>query len=209
MQSLFQRSPRLSFLSTAVVALAACAATALPAHAGGKTTSFHMVRSPALDAVPACVADARATVKIEAKGIAETMTVDVDGLPPYTEFDFFVLQVPNFPFGMAWYQGDIETDAYGHGTAKFIGRFNIETFMVAPGVAPAPQTQPTAAASNPATPPIQMYHLGLWFNSPTDAVAAGCPATVTPFNGDHSAGIQVLNTSNFVDLKGPLLRIKS
>jgi hypothetical protein len=207
MQPLAHRSS-ISFVSTALAALAASAAIALPAQAGTKSTSFHMVRSPALDAVPACVADARATVKIESKGITETMTVDVDGLPPNTDFDFFVIQVPNAPFGMAWYQGDVETDQYGHGSAKFIGRFSIETFMVAPGVAPAPQTKPTDAASNPATAPIQMYHLGMWFNSPADAVAAGCPSAVTPFNGDHDAGVQVLNTSNFGDLTGPLLRIK-
>jgi hypothetical protein len=52
-----------------------------------------------------------------------------------------------------------------------------------------------------------MYHLGLWFNDPNDAAKAGCPATVTPFNGTHSAGIQVLNTSNFPDEQGPLRKI--
>ena len=53
-----------------------------------------------------------------------------------------------------------------------------------------------------------MYHLGVWFDSPTDAVANGCPGNVTPFNGTHDAGIQVLNTSNFGDLTGPLLKIR-
>ncbi len=57
-----------------------------------------------------------------------------------------------------------------------------------------------------ATPPVHTYHLGLWFNSPDDAAAAGCPNTVTPFNGDYTAGIQVLNTSNFPDDQGPLRR---
>ena len=60
---------------------------------------------------------------------------------------------------------------------------------------------------NPATFPVQ-YHLGLWFNDPKDAVKAGCPGTVTPFNGEHNAGIQVLNTSNFPDLQGPLFHLK-
>ncbi len=136
------------------------------------------------------------------------MTVNVSGLPPNTDFDFFVIQQPNAPFGMAWYQSDIETDAYGNGTVKVIGRFSSETFIVAPGSVPAPQTQPGDATTNPATGPIQTYHLGLWFNSPADAAAAGCAATVTPFNGEHNAGIQVLNTSNFDNLAGPLLRIK-
>jgi hypothetical protein len=39
---------------------------------------------------------------------------------------------------MAWYQGDIQTDQNGNGNGTFIGRFNIETFMVAVGAAPAP-----------------------------------------------------------------------
>jgi hypothetical protein len=59
---------------------------------------------------------------------------------------------------------------------------------------------------NPGSPavPVELHHLGLWFADPTQAGNAGCPATVTPFDGDHNAGIQVLNTSNFVDAKGPL-----
>ena len=56
-----------------------------------------------------------------------------------------------------------------------MGRFSIETFIVAPGVGPAPDefTAPPFpdATSNPATPPIQTYHLGLWFNRPADAAA--------------------------------------
>jgi hypothetical protein len=31
---------------------------------------------------------------------------------------------------------------------------------------------------------------------------------VTPFDGDHQAGIQVLNTSNFPDGHGPLLKLQ-
>jgi hypothetical protein len=63
------------------------------------------------------------------------------------------------------------------------------------------------ASENPATPPVHTYHLGLWFNSPADAVAAGCPGNVTPFNGDHTAGIQVLSTRNFPADQGPLRQL--
>ena len=55
--------------------------------------------------------------------------------------------------------------------------------------------------------PVQTYHLGLWFDSPVDAENAGCADAVTPFNGTHDAGIQVLNSSNFPSLKGPLALI--
>lgn len=173
------------------------------------STSFHMVRSAA--AVTAkCVKDAEATVRIVSNGPTETMTVHVDGLPKNTDFDFFVIQVPNAPFGLSWYQGDIETNKNGSGTGTFIGRFSIETFIVAPGSAPAPVVHHgtfTDASSNPATPPVHTFHLGLWFNSSTDAAKAGCPNTVTPFNGDHTAGVQVLSTRNFGDANGPLRRI--
>jgi hypothetical protein len=171
-----------------------------------------MVRSAAAEAGN-CLAGARADVKVISLGPVELMNVDVKGLPPNTEFDFFVLQLPNAPFGLAWYQGDIETDEYGEGHQQFLGRFNIETFIVAqpPGGQPAPvvHDQPPFpdASSNPATEPVHTYHLGLWFNSPEDAQAAGCPATTTRFNGDHTAGIQVLSTRNFPNLEGPLRQL--
>ncbi len=159
----------------------------------------------------ACLPHARGEVNITSLGPVEVMDVRVVGLPENTTFDFFVIQVPKAPFGLAWYQGDIDTDDEGVGKGRFIGRFNIETFIVAPGSAPAPVVfdEPPFpdADSNPATAPVQIYHLGLWFNSPQDAAAAGCPSTVTPFNGEHNAGIQVLNTSNFPDNFGPLRQL--
>jgi hypothetical protein len=41
-----------------------------------------------------------------------------------------------------------------------------------------------------------------------DAVKAGCPGDVTPFNGDHHAGIQALSTRNFADPLGPLQNVR-
>jgi hypothetical protein len=157
-----------------------------------------------------CLPNATAKVKVTSAGPVDIMEVTVQGLPPKTDFDFFVLQVPKAPFGVAWYQGDIETDKNGRGYGRFIGRFNIETFAVATGSAPAPAVfnGPFPDATiNPSFNPIQMYHLGLWFNSPHDAAAATCPATVTPFNGEHNAGIQVLNTATFPDDHGPLRQL--
>jgi hypothetical protein len=157
-----------------------------------------------------CLPDAQGEVHVVSLGPVEVMKVAVKGLPPNTDFDFFVIQLPVAPFGLAWYQGDIETDDTGHGHQIFIGRFNIETFIVAqpPGNQPAPvvHDQPPFpdAKENPATEPVHTFHLGLWFNSPADAEAAGCPNTVTRFNGEHNAGIQVLNTNNFPPDHGPL-----
>jgi hypothetical protein len=174
---------------------------------------FNMVRSPGAVAAK-CLPHARARVTVKSLGPVEVMNVEVSGLRPNTEFDFFVIEVPNAPFGMSWYQGDIETDAYGRGSGVFVGRFNIETFIVSP----APQGQQKSpvppqthtdgpfpdAMTTPATAPIHTYHLGLWFNSPEEAAKVGCPANVTPFNGEHNAGIQILNTGTFKDQEGPL-----
>jgi hypothetical protein len=155
-----------------------------------------------------CLPNASATVKVRQAGPVEIMDVAVQGLAPNTEFDFFVLQVPKAPFGIAWYQGDIMTDKHGRGHQEFVGRFSIETFSFAQGTAPAPvvfDSGPFPDASiNPPFNPIQMYHLGLWFGSPDAASAAGCPAAVTAFNGTHTAGLQVLNTAGFPDDHGPL-----
>jgi hypothetical protein len=105
----------------------------------------------------------------------------------------FVINTPNAPFTPAWYQGDLTTNARGNGVVEVTGIFSDETFILNPGT--------------PAVP-VELDDLGIWFADPTDATNAGCPGTATPFDGDHNAGIQVLNTSNFADANGPLRRIK-
>jgi len=171
----------------------------------GKITSFDMLPSAA---GKTCLPDAQAHVEIKSRGPVEVMTVQLANVPPNTNFDLFVLQDPVAPFGVSWYQGDVESSADGTSDVfHFIGRFSVETFAVAPGTAPAPVVFDDDASSNPAFSPIQMYHLGLWFNSPEDAVKAGCPGTVTPFNGEHHAGIQLLNTAQFPLDQGPLRAI--
>jgi hypothetical protein len=198
---------RFAIGATTAVMVTAIAVGTVAAANPIKTADFDMQVSAG---ARTCLPNARAEVHIKSLGPVEVMTVDAAGLPPKTDFDFFVIQVPKAPFGVSWYQGDLETNREGKAHGRFIGRFSIETFAVAPGSAPAPVVfdGPFPDASlNPAFNPIQMYHLGLWFNSPTDAGAAGCASTVTPFNGEHNAGIQVLNTANFADDQGPLRQI--
>jgi len=205
---------------TALAAMGAAALLSTPAHAfdtdnDGDDFHFDLIRSAGLNAFPTVAPNAHGKVKIESVGPVEIMKVKVWGLPPNTDFDLFVIQVPNKPFGLSWYQGDIETNKDGVGYGEFVGRFNIETFIVAPGVAPAPAdpfhdpNRILDAAQNPATNPVQIYHIGLWFNNPQDFVKAGGPAglPVTPFNGEHDAGPQVLNSGLFGDTDGPLKRV--
>jgi hypothetical protein len=184
--------------------MASAAFLPVQAQAAGNVLAFPLVKS----ANSTCSKISPSGFLIDRSfGDFENLEVFVAGLPPNTDFDLFSIQVPNAPFGLAWYIGDIQTDANGFGVSNFVGRFSIETFIVATaGGQPNLQVFPGDAATNPATAPVHTYHLGLWFNSPTDAVnKGGCVGTQTPFNGEHNAGVQILNTgvSGFTGPLGP------
>jgi hypothetical protein len=195
-------------ISTSIKALSATAIASLAfcgsAFAQQTNFTFNMVPTAG---VQSCVpAKGRVTIT-HTPQLVETMHVEVSGLPANTDFDLFVIQVPTSPFGLSWYIGDMLTDANGVAVGDFVGRFNVGSFIMAAGVAPAPVVLSDDASKNPATAPVQLYHLGLWFDSPTAAGAAGCATTVTGFNSTHNAGVQILNTSNFPALKGPLFNV--
>ena len=98
------------------------------------THEFNMVVSAG---AKTCLPNASATVRVRPAGSVEIMDVSVQGLPANADFNFFVLQVPKAPFGVAWYQGDVTTDRNGRGHAEFMGRFSVETFAFAQNSAPA------------------------------------------------------------------------
>jgi hypothetical protein len=192
----------IAVLSLVVVALAATAAFAVD------STTFNMVRSQTA-VTSNCLEDARAHVNVITTATdQQIMDVTVNHAPANTEFELFVTQQPNSPFGISWYQSDFETNNQGHGEVRARGIFSEELFAVAPGVVNAPQVDDLDAEKNPAFAPVHTYHLGLWFGSPEEAQAAGCTANVTGFDGDHEAGIQAFSTRNFPNLKGPLGKIK-
>lgn len=200
--------------AAAVAALATQAVAGTPHHAAAKRAddvTFSMKRSSGVVAAN-CLTGAQATVHITPRGQVEAMDITASHLPPNREFDLFVIQAPDAPFGEAWYQGDLDSDSTGHARGHFVGRFSIETFIVAPGTTAAPVVHHGGAfpdaSSNPATAPVHMFHLGLWFGSPRAAAAAGCPTTLTPFNGTHTAGIQALSTRQFPQLAGPLRKVQ-
>jgi len=199
--------------ATLLVSVAVAPVQASAQSASPTTISFPLTVSPG---AKTCLPKAQGVVIDHSFGDFENLQVLVYGLPPNTDFDFFNIEVPNAPFGLAWYLGDIETDSEGVGVGNFVGRFSDETFIISPGVPTAapPNTFPSPPAVVPEattgikTNPVQIYHLGLWFNAAADAAKAGCPNTVTPFNGEHNAGIQVLNTGTFPDTPGPLFYLK-
>ena len=182
-------------------ALSFTAASAAPVtsarHSGAFT--FALVPSPG---IKSCLPHAGGRVTIIPGSQNDTMDVSVFGMPKNADFDLFVIQQPNKPFGVSWYQTDINADRHGFGHATVRGVFDVETFSVSP--------------TGSATPfaPTHQYHLGLWFNDPNVPFNLGCEPNkpgdkpiVTPFNGEQNAGIQVLNTAEFPDAAGPLSHV--
>ena len=175
---------------TATVAVASGA----PARAHG--FSFRLVPSAGISS---CLPHARGNVTITPQGENDKMVVHVAGLPKNSEFDLFVIQVPDKPFGVAWYQSDIDTGRNGTGSVTVRGIFDSETFSVSLG-------------GTTTFGPTHQFHLGLWFNNPKQPFRLGCEPgatspTVTPFNVEQHAGIQVLNTGQFPDNAGPLKHV--
>jgi len=150
--------------------------------APGDNLTFNMVRA----AGATCLSNhARGRVTVSDLGPVQNMHVEVSGLTPNNDFTLFITQHSTRPFGISWYQGEISTDKKGNGVGDFTGIFSGETFVLS-------------------DTPIQTSHVAMWFADANDASKAGCPGIVTPFDGDHQAGILVLSTENFPDDKGPL-----
>jgi hypothetical protein len=184
----------------AVVAAVGLTAGFGAASAPEEATSFSFALDPSSAAITACLPHARGHATITPNKLNDIMKVTLTGMPPNTGFDLFVIQQPTAPFGVAWYQSDVQTNAYGTGSATVQGVFDVETFSVSLGG--------TATFS-----PTHQYHLGVWFNNPQTPFKLGCEpgATapiVTPFNGEQHAGIQVVNTAEFPANAGPLSHVK-
>jgi hypothetical protein len=185
-----------------VAAVGLAAGFGAPASAAAKaatSSSFSFGLVPSSSAITACLPNASGHATITPGTLNDTMKVTLTGMPPNAGFDLFVIQQPGPPFGISWYQTDVQANAYGTGSATVRGVFDVETFSVSPGG--------TTTFS-----PTHQYHLGVWFNDPTVPFKLGCEpgATspiVTPFNGANHAGIQVVNTSQFPVNAGPLSHV--
>jgi hypothetical protein len=178
------------------VGLPSASAASAAGHSHSHSFSFKLVPSPG---IAACLPHAGGSVTITPGRLNDTMKVSVHGLPAKSEFDLFVIQQPLKPFGVSWYQTDVDANSSGSGTATVRGVFDSETFSVSPG-------------GTVTFAPTHQFHLGLWFNNPNTPFKRGCEPgatapTVTPFNGKQHAGIQVLNTSQFPVNAGPLSRV--
>src|SRR5262249_16083118 len=112
---------------TAAFVATAGASTASPA---ASTFSFRLVPSTG---IAACLPHAGGRVTITTGRLNDTMKVSLHGMPRGSNFDLFVIQVPNKPFGVSWYQSDIHAGDRGRGSATVRGIFDAETFSVSLG----------------------------------------------------------------------------
>ena len=183
----------------AVGITAAAVSITAASSSGAATRSFTFALKRSSSAITACLPHANGRVTITTGSQNDTMKVSIHGLPHNRGFDLFVIQQPATPFGVSWYQTDIQTGGRGNGSATVRGVFDAETFSVSPG-----------GTTN--FTPTHQYHLGLWFNNPKVPFNLGCEGAattpiVTPFNGEQHAGIQVLNTAQFPVKAGPLSHV--
>jgi hypothetical protein len=163
-------------VASALSLTAASAAPVTSARPGGPFT-FSLVPSPG---IKSCLPHAGGRVTIVPGAQNDTMHVSIFGVPRHSDFDLFVIEQPNKPFGVSWYQSDVNADSRGFGQATVRGVFDVETFSVSPG-------------GSTTFGPTHQYHPGLWFNDPNLPFRLGCEPgatqpVVTPFNGGACPG---------------------
>jgi hypothetical protein len=135
----------------------------------------------------ACLPEATGRVTVlhreEASG-ADTLRLDVAGLPANSEFAVFLTQASGFdspPFGAVSYIGDVATNTSGVGTLKV-------DMTVAQAFISRREGDP------PARVRIDLDHVALWFADPADVPGCFRFTGSTPFDGDGAAGPAVLSS---------------
>lgn len=112
----------------------------------------------------------------------DTVTVDVQNMPPNNKFTVFFTELSAKPFGHAEYVGDVITRGDGSGESVF----HLITFVAfaADNRDPGTSQDQSGTASG-----IQLEHVGIWFDglAAARAVLQNPNLTGTPFDGGHGA----------------------
>ena len=155
-------------------------------HDSNDKVQFDLVpSSPAIaDCLPYLSARVEVDLETAQKGRDE-FKIEASGLPPDSEFTVFLLEVPGAPFGAAEYIGDFSTNGEGRGANKF--KLIVEEAFASTLV------DGTRVRAD-------LNHVGFWFADPAgDDVCLGSgQGPITPFDGDNEAGVQVMNSANFL-----------
>ena len=108
----------------------------------------------------------------------DTVTVDVQHMPPSVKFTVFFTELSAKPFGHAEYVGDVITEGDGSGESVF----HLITFVAfaADNRHPVTSNDQTGAASG-----VQLEHVGMWFDGLDSAfdVLKNRTLAGTPFDG--------------------------
>src|SRR5262249_17819017 len=110
--------------AAAIVGLTAAPAPASAATPSALAKSFSFQLKPSSAAITACLPNAGGHVTITPQALNDKMVVSLHGMPANTGFDLFVIQQPTAPFGVSWYQSDIQTNDEGNGSATVRGIFD-------------------------------------------------------------------------------------
>src|SRR6266480_946016 len=112
----------------------------------------------------------------------DTVTVDVQNMPPNVKFTVFFTELSAKPFGHAEYVGDVITRGDGSGESVF----HLITFVAfaADNRNPGTSTDQSGDASG-----IQLEHVGMWFDGLSNARRVLNDPTIpgTPFDGGGGA----------------------
>src|SRR4051794_21227297 len=155
------------------------APTASPASSA--TAQAHLALKPSSPALAQCFphASAKVTVDLTTDTVGkDTFTISAHDLKPRTDFTVFLIEKPGAPFGAAEYIGDFTTDDYGQAHNRY--QLIVEEAF---------------AFNNETQARTDLNSVGVWFADPLDddgCLGAGSP--VTGFDGDASAGVQMLNS---------------
>jgi len=98
----------------------------------------------------------------ERSSIFDTVTVDVEHLPPDVTFTIFLIELSGKPFGHVEYVADLTTRGDGSGETVF----QCITFAAFAMDARSPGSSPGREG---VTSGVNLEHLGMWFSSLTDA----------------------------------------
>jgi hypothetical protein len=174
------------------------------------------------ETVNPCLSDNGATPPVASATVTrgaqnDKMVLTVTGLKPNLKFDLFLLQRSNLDAKAAPVTGFA-----GFGLASFLTAMQADytgTISVTVNAILLDQsfsfdsdklTTPTTTVNNPGVTVTTLlantntFHLGFWFDKPTDAQACATP-NPSPFNGAHTAGpLAMVTIPNATTNLGPL-----
>ena len=178
--------------SAAATATAPAAATSV-ATQSVVTQSVPLHLTASSPQLAACMPKADVNIKLELKTDLlgfDDFHVNATGLRANTAFTLFLLQQADAPFGAAEYIGDIVTDKNGNARNAFHA-IVAEAF--------------SSNLLNGQRVRTELNQVGMWFADPAgdDFCLGKNKGSITPFDGDNSAGVQAFNSLHTNPLPAP------